>query len=326
MITIEQLKDIKERTEALNRYLDIEGKKIQVEEEQLRTQAPGFWDDQKAAEAQMKKVKGLQQWISGYNEVKVMADELQLAFDFYKDELVTEEEVDEAYAKASAAVEALELKNMLRDEADQMDCVLKINSGAGGTESQDWASMLMRMYLRYAETHGYKATISNLQEGDEAGIKTCTIEISGDYAYGYLKGENGVHRLVRVSPYNAQGKRMTSFASVFVTPLVDDTIEVNIEQARISWDTFRSSGAGGLFTGFFLLAAGIVAIAARKTKGGTIASIILYALAAIFAFANMSENFGDLVVWAVLSVIFAVVLVITLFLKEKDSSDETTKE
>ena len=212
MITIEQLKDIKERTEALNRYLDIEGKKIQVEEEQLRTQAPGFWDDQKAAEAQMKKVKGLQQWISGYNEVKVMADELQ---------------------------------NMLREEADQMDCVLKINSGAGGTESQDWASMLMRMYLRYAETHGYKATIANLQEGDEAGIKACTIEIAGDYAYGYLKGENGVHRLVRVSPYNAQGKRMTSFASVFVTPLVDDTIEVNIEQARISWDTFRSSGAGG---------------------------------------------------------------------------------
>ena len=217
MITAEQLKDIKDRTEALNRYLDIEGKKIQVEEEQLRTQAPGFWDDQKAAEAQMRKVKGLQQWISGYNEVKTLSDELQLAFDFYKDELVTEEEVDEAYTKAAEAVEALELKNMLREEADQME------------ESQDWASMLMRMYLRYAETHGYKATIANLQEGDEAGIKTCTIEISGDYAYGYLKGENGVHRLVRVSPYNAQGKRMTSFASVFVTPLVDDTIEVNIE-------------------------------------------------------------------------------------------------
>ena len=174
-----------------------------------------------------------------------MTDEVQLAFDFYKDELVTEEEVDDAYAKAITAVEALELKNMLREEADQMDCVLKINSGAGGTESQDWASMLMRMYLRYAETHGYKATIANLQEGDEAGIKTCTIEISGDYAYGYLKGENGVHRLVRVSPYNAQGKRMTSFASVFVTPLVDDTIEVNIEPARMSWDTFRSGGAGG---------------------------------------------------------------------------------
>ena len=245
MITIEQLKDVKERTEALYRYLDIEGKKIQVEEEQLRTQAPGFWDDQKAAEAQMKKVKGLQQWIAGYNEIKTLSEELQLAFDFYKDELVTEEEIDEAYAKASTAIDELELKNMLRDEADQMDCVLKINSGAGGTESQDWASMLMRMYLRYAETNGYKAVISNLQEGDEAGIKTCTIEISGDYAYGYLKGENGVHRLVRVSPYNAQGKRMTSFASVFVTPLVDDTIEVNINVANISWDTFRSSGAGG---------------------------------------------------------------------------------
>ncbi len=193
----------------------------------------------------MKLVKDLQKWIDGYNEVKTLADELELSFDFYKEELVTEEDVDVAYAKAYEAVEALELKNMLRDEADQMDCVLKINSGAGGTESQDWASMLMRMYLRYAETNGYKATIANLQEGDEAGIKTCTINIEGGFAYGYLKGENGVHRLVRVSPYNAQGKRMTSFASVFVTPLVDDSIEVNIEPARIYWDTFRSGGAGG---------------------------------------------------------------------------------
>lgn len=193
----------------------------------------------------MKLVKDLQKWIDGYDEVKTLADELELSFDFYKEELVTEGDVDTAYAKASEAVEALELKNMLRDEADQMACVLKINSGAGGTESQDWASMLMRMYLRYAETNGYKATIANLQEGDEAGIKTCTINIEGDFAYGYLKGENGVHRLVRVSPYNAQGKRMTSFASVFVTPLVDDSIEVNILPARISWDTFRSGGAGG---------------------------------------------------------------------------------
>ena len=193
----------------------------------------------------MKLVKDLQKWIDGYNEVKTLADELELSFDFYKEELVTEGDVDTAYAKASEAVEALELKNMLRDEADQMACVLKINSGAGGTESQDWASMLMRMYLRYAETNGYKATIANLQEGDEAGIKTCTINIEGDFAYGYLKGENGVHRLVRVSPYNAQGKRMTSFASVFVTPFVDDSIEVNILPACISWDTFRSGGAGG---------------------------------------------------------------------------------
>ena len=245
MITIEQLKEAKDRVEALNRYLDIDAKVIQLEEEQLRTQAPGFWDDAKRAEEQMKKVKGLEKWIEGYKEVKLLVDELELAFDFYKDDMVTEEEVDEAYAKTIETIEALELKNMLRQEEDSLGCVLKINSGAGGTESQDWASMLMRLYLRYAEAQGYKATISNLQDGDEAGIKTVTMEIEGDYAYGYLKSENGVHRLVRVSPYNAQGKRMTSFASVFVTPLVDDTIEVYVDPSKITWDLFRSGGAGG---------------------------------------------------------------------------------
>ena len=245
MITAEQLKEAKDRVEALNRYLDIDAKKIQLEEEQLRTQAPGFWDDAKKAEEQMKKVKSLEKWIEGYKEVKTLVDELELAFDFYKEEMVTEQEVDEAYAKTIEAVEALELKNMLRQEEDPMSCVLKINSGAGGTESQDWASMLMRMYMRYAESQGYKVTISNLQDGDEAGIKTVTMEVEGDYAYGYLKSENGVHRLVRVSPYNAQGKRMTSFASVFVTPLVDDTIEVYVDPSKISWDLFRSGGAGG---------------------------------------------------------------------------------
>ena len=162
-----------------------------------------------------------------------------------KEQIVSEEEVDKTYEKALHLIEELELRNMLRDEADQMSCVLKINSGAGGTESQDWASMLMRMYMRWAENNGYKISIANLQEGDEAGIKSVTINIEGDYAYGYLKSENGVHRLVRVSPYNAQGKRMTSFASVFVTPLVDDTIEVTVDPAAISWDTFRSGGAGG---------------------------------------------------------------------------------
>ena len=161
---------------------------------------------------------------------------------------VNEETFNEAVAELDTLEDKLaqlEFRRMFSGEYDSADCYLDIQAGSGGTEAQDWASMLMRMYLRYAETHGYKATIANLQEGDEAGIKTCTIEISGDYAYGYLKGENGVHRLVRVSPYNAQGKRMTSFASVFVTPLVDDTIEVNIEPARMSWDTFRSGGAGG---------------------------------------------------------------------------------
>ena len=245
MITADQLKDVLDRTEALRRYLNIDSKLIQVEEEQLRTQAPGFWDDPKKAEKQMKKVKDLQAWIDGYKQVKALADELQLAMDFYKEELVTEQEVDENYAKAISAVESLELKNMLREEADEMDCVLKINSGAGGTESQDWAQMLMRMYMRWGEDNNYKVTVANLQEGDEAGIKQVTMEIEGPFAYGYLKGENGVHRLVRVSPYNAQGKRMTSFASVFVTPLIDDSIEVDINPALMSWDTFRSGGAGG---------------------------------------------------------------------------------
>ena len=162
MITIEQLKDTRDRAEALNRYLDIDRKVVELEEEQLRTQAPGFWDDAKRAEEQMKKVKSLEKWIEGYKEVKMLVDELALAFDFYKDEMVTEEEVDDAYAKAMEAIEALELKNMLRQEEDVMACVLKINSGAGGTESQDWASMLMRMYMRYAEAQGYKVTISSL--------------------------------------------------------------------------------------------------------------------------------------------------------------------
>lgn len=245
MITAEQLKDVQQRTEALHRYLNIDQKQIEYEEEQLRTQAPDFWDDPKRAEAQMKKVKGIEKWLKDYKEVSTLTDELSLAVDFFKDEIVSEEEVDALYNKAVKAIEALELRNMLRQEEDPMDAVLKINSGAGGTESQDWAQMLMRMYMRWREAQGYKVTVTNLQEGDEAGIKSVEMTIEGEYAYGYLKSENGVHRLVRVSPFNAQGKRMTSFASVFVTPLVDDTIEVYVDPAKVSWDTFRSSGAGG---------------------------------------------------------------------------------
>lgn len=246
MITSDQLKDVLERTDALARYLNIDQKKVEFEEDQLRTQAPDFWEDPKRAQEQMKKVKGIERWLKDYKAAREYADELQLAFDFYHDDMVTEDEVDTDYAKAIKAIEELELKNMLRQKEDPMDCVMKINSGAGGTESQDWASMLMRMYMRWAESHGYKVRVADLQEGDEAGIKSVTMEIEGgEYAYGYLKSENGVHRLVRVSPFNAQGKRMTSFASVFVSPLVDDTIEVVVEPARLSWDTFRSSGAGG---------------------------------------------------------------------------------
>ncbi len=246
MITSDQLKDVIERTQALHHYLNIDQKKIEFEEEQLRTQAPDFWEDPQRAQEQMIKVKGIEKWLKGYEQVRQMADELQLACEFYRDEMVTEEELDRDYAKAIAAIEDLELKNMLRQKEDPMDCVMKINSGAGGTESQDWAQMLMRMYMRWAEAHDYKCTVSDIQDGEEAGIKSVTMKIEGnEYAYGFLKSENGVHRLVRVSPFNAQGKRMTSFASVFVSPLVDDTIEVFVDPACVSWDTFRSSGAGG---------------------------------------------------------------------------------
>ena len=193
----------------------------------------------------MRKVKEIKNWIDSYNDVVHANEELVLAFDFYKEEVSTEEEVDAAYAHCVQLLDTVELKNMLRNEEDILGAVLKINSGAGGTESQDWSSMLYRMYQRWAEINNYKVEITNWQDGDEAGIKTVTMTIEGDYAYGYLKGENGVHRLVRVSPFNAQGKRMTSFASVFVVPLVDDTIEIEIKDSDITWDTFRSSGAGG---------------------------------------------------------------------------------
>ncbi len=193
----------------------------------------------------MRVIKSLKSWINGYEEVKNLSDELELAFEFVKDEIVTEEEVDRLYSRAKRKIDDLELKNMLRQEEDQLGAVLKVNAGAGGTESQDWAAMLVRMYQRWCEDHNYKVTVTNWQDGDDAGVKTVTMQVEGDLAYGFLKSENGVHRLVRVSPFNAQGKRMTSFASVFVVPLVDDSIEINVDLSRITWDTFRSSGAGG---------------------------------------------------------------------------------
>ena len=184
-------------------------------------------------------------WIDSSKEVEQAVGEVEVGFDFVKEGVISEEELDNLYSVAKDKIEKLELRNMLRGEEDKMDAILKINSGAGGTESQDWASMLMRLYLRWCERHGYKTSIEHLIDGDEAGIKSVTISVEGAFAYGYLKSENGVHRLVRVSPYNAQGKRMTSFASVFVTPLIDDTIEIEIDPALLTWDTFRSGGAGG---------------------------------------------------------------------------------
>jgi peptide chain release factor 2 len=193
----------------------------------------------------MQKVRELNSWIKAYNEVRSATEELQLSFDFLKEGLISEEEIDIAYRRAVILVENLEMKNMLRSEEDHLGAVLKINAGAGGTEAQDWAEMLFRMYSRWCEAKGYKITVTNWLDGDDAGIKTATLQVEGEFAYGYLKSENGVHRLVRVSPYNAQGKRMTSFTSVFVVPLVDDSIEIAVSPADITWETFRSSGAGG---------------------------------------------------------------------------------
>ena len=193
----------------------------------------------------MKKVRELKSWIEGYEQVTSAVGDLQVLFDFAKEGEATEEEVDAQYQETIRVLEDIEMRNMLRREEDHFGAIMKINSGAGGTESMDWASMLYRMYIRWGELNGYKVKHVDYQEGEEAGIKSATLEFEGDYAYGYLKSENGVHRLVRLSPYNAANKRMTSFASVFVYPAVDDTIEITINAADISWDTFRSGGAGG---------------------------------------------------------------------------------
>lgn len=223
----------------------MDNKLIQLEEEEQKTQDPNFWENPKEAEKQLKVVRNIKVWTDSYFAVNAIIDDLQVLFDFYKEGDVTEEEMDEQYANALQKIEDLEFKNMLSAEEDSLSAVLQITAGAGGTESCDWSSMLYRMYNMWAEKNGYKVKLLDYQDGDVAGIKTATIEIEGEFAFGYLKGENGVHRLVRVSPFNSQGKRMTSFSSVYVYPLVDDTIDININPADIKWDTFRSGGAGG---------------------------------------------------------------------------------
>ena len=233
---------------------DIPGKRGQVAALQKKTESPDFWNDPKAAEVFMKNLNGVKSWVTGFDKASTEVDDLDVLYDFAKeslggstDETVTTaetQELDESYSKAVEDVEALELRNMLGAEGDNLGAVLTINSGAGGTEANDWSSMLMRMYMRWGERNGYKVTVTDLLEGDEAGIKSATIQVEGDYAYGYLKAENGVHRLVRLSPFNAQGKRQTTFSSVFVYPLVDDTINIEINPSDLEWDTFRSGGHG----------------------------------------------------------------------------------
>ena len=206
---------------------------------------PNFWDNPEKAQEQLRKVAGIKSWVEGFDEVKKAVDEVVLMPEFVSEGLASEEEAEVAYTRATELVEKLELRNMLSGEEDKMGAIIDINAGAGGTEALDWAAMLLRMYTRWCEAHGYKIKMLDFQEGDEVGVKSCTMEVEGDFAYGYLKSENGVHRLVRLSPFNANNKRQTTFASVAVTPAVDDTIEVVVNPANVEWETFRSSGAGG---------------------------------------------------------------------------------
>ena len=245
MTIIETIKELQRRKEALRKFLDIERLNAELAEEERKTEEADFWNDPTEAKKVMLDIKGKKMWTTAFKTVSDSCDDMQVLAEFYDAGDATEEEMVEQVERTTKLVEELEFKNMLRGESDRFDAVLSINAGAGGVEAQDWAEMLMRMYIRYAERTGYKVAISNSLDGEGAGIKSVTMQIEGEFAYGYLKSETGVHRLVRVSPFNAQGKRMTSFASVSVTPLVDDTIEVVVDNSRLSWDTFRSGGAGG---------------------------------------------------------------------------------
>ncbi len=253
MIGIEHIKSLQQRVHTLGRCINIEEKRAEVNHMQEKTLAADFWDDPKAAEKFLKELSGVKFWVTGFDKVSDAAEDLNVLYDFAKESQggTEDEETDEVreletgYADVLAQLEALELRNMLGEEGDNLGAVLTINSGAGGTEANDWSSMLMRMYVRWAERNGYKVTVTDLLEGEDAGIKSVTMQVEGDYAFGYLKAESGVHRLVRISPFNAQGKRQTTFSSVFVYPLVDDSIEIEINPGDLEWDTYRSSGAGG---------------------------------------------------------------------------------
>lgn len=241
MITHEQIAALKERVATLAKCLDIESKREEVSSKEAQTHAPDFWDDPKKAEAFLKGISSTKSWVQSYDAASSSVEDLEVLLELEPDS----PETDAAYCAASKAVEELELKNMLGAEGDSLGAVLTINSGAGGTEANDWSAMLMRMYTRWGERNGYKMTVTELLEGDEVGVKSATIQFEGDFAYGYLKAESGVHRLVRISPFNSQGKRQTTFSSVFIYPLVDDSINIEINPSDIEWDTFRSGGHGG---------------------------------------------------------------------------------
>ena len=239
MISIEQIKELQQRVDTLGRCICVEDKRAEVARKEERTLAADFWDDPKEAEKFLKELAGVKFWVTGFDKIAAGVEDLYVLLEF------EDEEIDSSYNAVIEDVEALELRNMLGEEGDNLGAVLTINSGAGGTEANDWSAMLMRMYIRWAERNGYKVTVTDELEGEDAGIKSVTMQVEGDYAFGYLKAESGVHRLVRISPFNAQGKRQTTFSSVFVYPLVDDSIEIEINPGDLEWDTYRSSGAGG---------------------------------------------------------------------------------
>ena len=245
MITAEQVHKLQERIGKLKTYLEIDKKIIEISNEEEKTANPNFWNTPKEAEMVMKKLRAVKKWVTDFNTLVSFSEDLAVLVDFYNEGEATEVEIEKQHLKTITLLESLEFKNMLSDEGDNLSAVLQITAGAGGTESCDWAQMLMRMYLMWSENQGYKVKELNFQQGDVAGVKTVTLEIEGEFAFGYLKGENGVHRLVRISPFDSNAKRHTSFASVYVYPLADDSIEIDIDPSEISWDTFRSSGAGG---------------------------------------------------------------------------------
>jgi len=223
----------------------LDKKNIEISNLEEKTINPNFWNNNTEAQKILKKIKSLKDWVIGYNLTKSLFDELEITFEYFKGNEVSEKELLKIYNKCKIKIEELEFKNMLSTEGDELSSILQITAGAGGTESCDWASMLTRMYMMWCEKRGFKTKQINLVDGDVTGIKTITIEIQGDYSFGWLKGENGVHRLVRISPFDSNAKRHTSFASVYVYPLVDQSIEIEINNSEIEWDTMRSSGAGG---------------------------------------------------------------------------------
>ncbi|MEP5338665.1 MAG: peptide chain release factor 2 [Algibacter sp.] len=245
MITNDQLVQLTNRANKLKGYLEIDKKQILIQNEEEKIANPNFWNNPKEAELTMKNLRSLKKWVQDYNVITAQIEELEILLEYYKEGEATEHDIDTVHVKLNTLLEEVEFRNMLSEEGDSLSAVLQITAGAGGTESCDWANMLMRMYLMYAEKSGFKIKELNFQEGDVTGIKTVTLEIEGDFAFGWLKGENGVHRLVRISPFDSNAKRHTSFASVYVYPLVDDSIEIDINPADIEIVTARSSGAGG---------------------------------------------------------------------------------